>query len=382
MEMKNNIFFTKIEEFLKKQEKQNLLRENKKEEKLNFILNDYLGLRNRKLDFKIFNKLKESIFTSSASPLLGGYSNLKEAFCNYLKHLYKKKALLFNTGYAANLGTLSALKHINSLAIFVDKLAHASIYDGILLSQKPFFRFRHNDMNHLEDLLKKHLKNYKYLYVVTESIFSMDGDISPIKDLLILKEKYNFILHIDEAHAFGTYGKNFLGIFENYKEKIDVITITFGKALASFGSAILSEKSFIKFLINAARSYIYSTHIPNLNIFISYLNFLYIRKNRDIQKKLLNNIIYFKKKLKEIKLKSNSNTPIQPILLKDLFESEEINIKYILEKIKKHKIQIGFIRPPTVPKGTERFRISLRADHNKEDIDNLIDILKFLKQNF
>jgi len=372
-------FFSYLNIFLEKLKNQGLLRENKKEGKLNFILNDYLGLRHRKIELDKLYKLKENLFTSSASPLLGGYSNLKESFCNFLKYLYKKEVLLFNTGYAANLGCLSSLKHINSLTIFVDKLAHASIYDGILLSQKPFFRFRHNDMDHLEYLLKTYSKNYKYLYVVTESIFSMDGDISPIKDLLILKEKYNFVLHIDEAHAFGIYGKNLLGAFEKYKESIDIITITFGKALGSFGSAILSEKSFIDFLINTARSYIYSTHISNLNVFISYLNFLYIRKNRNLHKKLFKNIVYFKRKLKDIKIKSISNNPIQPIFLKDLFKSQK-DFKDILEKLKKFKVQIGLIRPPTVPKGKERFRISLRADHSKKDIDELIDILRFLKE--
>ena len=372
-------FFSYIKNFLKELKNQDLFRENKKEDKLNFILNDYLGLRQRKIKLEKFYKLKESLFTSSASPLLGGYSNLKEAFCNFLKYLYKKEVLLFNTGYAANLGCLSSLKYINNLAIFVDRLAHASIYDGILLSQKPFFRFKHNDMNHLEYLLKKYSKNYKYLYIVTESIFSMDGDISPIKDLLILKDKYNFILHIDEAHAFGIYGKNLLGAFESYKEKIDIITITFGKALGSFGSAILAEKSFVEFLLNTSRSYIYSTHIPNLNVFVSYLNFLYIRKNRNLHRKLFNNIAYFKRKIKEIGIESNSNTPIQPIFLKDLFKSCQ-KFKDLFEKLKKLKVQIGLIRYPTVPKGKERFRISLRADHSKKDIEDLVSILKFLKR--
>jgi len=360
-----------LEKFLNELRKNNLFRENIKENTLSFIINDYLGLRNRKVPFKIFSKFKK-LFTSSASPLLGGYSNLKEAFSNYLKFLYKKEALIFNTGYSANLGVLSSLKHIDNLVILVDKLAHASIYDGILLSKKPFYRFFHNDVNHLEDLLKKLRKKYKYLYVITESIFSMDGDVAPIKDILELKEKYNFTLHIDEAHAFGIYGKNSLGIFENYKEKIDVITITFGKALGSFGSAVLASERFINFLINTSRSYIYSTHIPDINVLISYLNFLYIRKTPSLKKRLFENIIYFRDTLKKAGFIPLSNTPIQPIFI------GEKDIKEVLEKIKKMKVQISLIRSPTVPKGKERLRISLRRDHTKKDIDILIENLIFL----
>ena len=239
---------------------------------LNFSSNDYLNIStDRDLLNEFIEKYKnheEFILSSTSSRLLTGTSTVYKKLENNLAKIFNKEAcLIFNTGYQCNLGVVSSLVNRDDV-IFSDKLNHASIIDGMRLSSTEFFRYKHFDYNNLEELLIKHRNEYKKAIIISESVFSMDGDIADIKKLIELKKKYNCLLMIDEAHAFGIYGKNLAGIADrdNLLNDVDIITATLGKSFASMGAFCVSNRTIIDYLINKANSFIFSTAIPPVNI--------------------------------------------------------------------------------------------------------------------
>ena len=344
---------------------------------LNLSSNNYLSIGNNKeLEEEFFcNYYKKEAFSSSSSRLLTGnetiYFDLEES----LSKLYNKdKSLLFNSGYSANLGIIQGLFNKNDV-IFCDKLNHASIIDGIRLSEAKMIRYNHLDYNHLEKLLNKERNNFKTACIISESLFSMDGDLADIDKLIELKNKYNCLLMVDESHSFGIYGKSGLGCCENTKEDVDIIMSGFGKGCGSFGAFCTGSREIIDYLINKARSFIFSTSLPPINI--AWTNFI-INKIFPIYEEKRNNLLklskYFKEQLENIGFKNNSESYIIPIILND---------EDILIKTQKYLIENGFyvlpIRYPTVPKNSPRFRLSLTSDINEEDISNFIQILKKIK---
>ena len=223
-------------------------------ELVNFSSNDYLNLSTDKnLINEFIEKYKgsnEFIFSSTSSRLLTGTSSSYKKLETNLAKLFNKEAcLLFNTGYQCNLGIVSSLVNRDDV-IFSDKLNHASIIDGMKLSGTDFYRYRHFDYENLEELLIKHRNNYKKAIIISESVFSMDGDIADIKKLVELKKKYNCLLMIDEAHAFGIFGDNLAGISdqENLLDEVDIITATLGKSLAGMGAFCISNQTIINYL--------------------------------------------------------------------------------------------------------------------------------------
>ena len=248
---------------------------------LNLSSNDYLGLSSRQdLRDEFIEQLQESglPFSSSSSRLLTGnfmvYTELEELMAN---RFGREAALLFNSGYHANTGILPALTDKQSL-ILADKLVHASIIDGILLSGAPYQRYRHNDYEHLEQLLAKYVHVYEQIIIVTESIFSMDGDIADLGRLVSLKKRYpNIWLYVDEAHAIGVRGENGLGVAEEQDciRDIDLLVGTFGKALGSMGAYLLCSRTVREYLINTMRPLIFSTALPPAQI--AWTKFLFER---------------------------------------------------------------------------------------------------------
>ena len=248
---------------------------------LNLSSNDYLGLSSRQdLRDEFIEQLQESglPFSSSSSRLLTGnfmvYTELEELMAN---RFGREAALLFNSGYHANTGILPALTDKQSL-ILADKLVHASIIDGILLSGAPYQRYRHNDYEHLEQLLAKYVHAYEQIIIVTESIFSMDGDIADLGRLVSLKKRYpNVWLYVDEAHAIGVRGENGLGVAEEQDciRDIDLLVGTFGKALGSMGAYLLCSQTVREYLINTMRPLIFSTALPPAQI--AWTKFLFER---------------------------------------------------------------------------------------------------------
>ncbi len=335
---------------------------------LNLSSNDYLNLstdNDLKLEFiEKYKNNSEFLFSSASARLLTGTStcyNKLEA--NFSKLFNKENALLFNTGYQANQGIISSLFNKKDV-IFCDKLNHASIISGLKLSPAEHFRYKHNDYDNLEKILKEKRNQFNNALIVSESVFSMDGDIADIKKLVELKKKYNCLLMVDEAHAFGVFGDNLAGISakENLLDEIDIITITLGKALASSGAICVSNNTIINYLINKASSFIFSTAIPPANVMWS--NFLLEEKFELLKEKKekLNSLF---KKVHQI-YPSASSSQIIPIILGS---AQNANSK--AQELQQKGFYVLPINPPTVSVGTSRLRISLTSDINFEEICNI-----------
>lgn len=343
----------------------------KNKEYIDLSSNDYLGLSSH-LTLKEAAKkaIAELGVGASASRLLSGsleiHHRLEERIATFKG---KARALVYNSGYQANLGIIGALCQKGDV-IFADKLSHASIVDGMLLSGARFFRFHHNDINHLETLLKKDRKKFKAALIVTETVFSMDGDKCPLKEIVQLKEKYNCQLLIDEAHATGIFGRCGGGLAEEegLTERVDLIMGTFSKALGSFGAYVACAKKIKDYLINTSRSFIYSTALPPSVIAANLASLDIIKKESYRRIALLENASYFRDQLKRHGLKVKGSSQIIPLLI-------GTNQKAV--KVSKELQDRGYwvlpIRTPTVPSGEARLRFSLTYYHNREILERLIN---------
>jgi len=338
-------------------------------EYINFASNDYLGISTKDNLRQEFLKKHDSLLSSASARLLTGSSPDYKSLEKTVSDIFgKESALIFNTGYQANLGVISSLIGREDV-VFSDKLNHASIIDGMKLSNGTFFRYKHFDYEGLEKLLKEKRKNYKRALIVSESVFSMDGDVADIDRLVELKTKYDCMLMIDEAHAFCAYGNTISGLC--YKKNVDIITATLGKAVGSFGAFCVSNNEIITYLINKARSFIFSTSIPPLNI--AWSNWLLTEKRNYlmVQKSKLELLVKsVHKTLNERGFETPSTTHIIPILI----GTNEKTVK-ISEELRSKGFYIPAIRPPTVPEGTSRLRISLTADCNIDDFKQVLDIV-------
>ena len=341
-------------------------------EYINFASNDYLGIstkENLKNDF-LKNIGEKTLMSSASARLLTGSSPEYTALEKTVAEITGKEAvLIFNTGYQANLGVVSAIIGKDDV-VFSDKLNHASIIDGMQLSRGDFFRYKHLDYDNLEKLLIEKRDKYKRALIISESVFSMDGDIADVGKLIELKNKYNCLLMIDEAHAFCAYGGELAGICKN--KDVDIITATFGKAVGSFGAFCASNSEIISYLINKARSFIFSTSIPPINI--AWSNWLLTEKRDYIetQKQKLEHLtkaVHASLKLRGITTPSYSH--IIPIVI----GSNENTIK-VSEKLRSCGYYIPAIRPPTVPEGSSRLRISLTADCKLDEFEKILNLLE------
>lgn len=331
---------------------------------LNLSSNNYLGFADNEQITKEFLSEVGSKYTfgSASARLLTGTLPIYSELENLITKLFKTGAtLLFNSGYHANVGINSSIAGSGDV-IFSDKLNHASIIDGMQLAKGKFFRYKHNDMENLEKLLVKERNNFNNAVIVSESVFSMDGDIANLLRLVELKKKYDCILVLDEAHAFGVFGERGLGVAEklNIIQDIDLIVGTFGKAIGSMGAFVTGKKVLINYLINKARSFIFSTSLPPINVAFSK----WIIENK------LPNTFEIRKKMLKLGEKMGSVSHIIPVIIGENDKTVEVsNILY----------QNGYftlpIRPPTVPLGTSRLRLSLTADMEEGDLATLIKVL-------
>jgi 8-amino-7-oxononanoate synthase len=335
-----------------------------------FASNDYLGLAGHpEIKEAAKRALEQFGVGASASRLLSGdleiHHQLEEKMARFKG---KEAALVFNSGYQANVGIISALCGAGD-AVFADRLCHASILDGIVLSGARCFRFRHNDINHLESLLKKTDGKFKDRLLVTETIFSMDGDRPALGQMAELKEKYNCQFMVDEAHATGIFGKNGSGIVEEegLSESIDFVMGTFSKALGSFGAYIACSEQVKMYLVNACRSFIYSTALPPAVIAANIAALEIIAKEPFRRKKLLETADYFRNELAEKGLDVRGQSQIVPLIIGDAERAVAIS-QYLREK----GYNVPAIRPPTVPAGQCRLRFSLTYHHKKEMLRKLI----------
>lgn len=338
---------------------------------LNLSSNDYLGLASRTdLYDAFFDEWKEKGYplSSSSSRLLTGnftvYGELEQLMA---ERFGREAALLFNSGYHANIGILPALADKQTL-ILADKLVHASLIDGILLSGAPFLRYRHNDYNQLEMLLKKHAGQYEQIFIVTESIFSMDGDVADLPRLVELKKSYpDILLYVDEAHAIGVRGKNGLGIAEEQDciQDIDLLIGTFGKALASMGAYVICSRTIREYLVNCMRPLIFSTALPPIQIAWTRFIFERLPLFGELREKLALTGHLLAGAL-EGKGGEISESHIIPFIVG---ENKECILK--AEELQRKGFYCLPVRPPTVPKGTARIRFSLTAEVTSEQIIQL-----------
>ena len=339
-------------------------------EYVNFASNDYLGISTKSELRKEFLQNADYLMSSASARLLTGSSPLYKSLEKTISQIFNKEAaLIFNTGYQCNLGVISTLIRKGDV-VFSDKLNHASIIDGMQLSQGDFYRYRHFDYENLEKILQSKRGQYKRALIVSESVFSMDGDIADIDKLVELKKKYNCLLMIDEAHAFCAAGDSLAGI--SYGKDVDIITATFGKSVGSFGAFCVSSGEIISYLINKARSFIFSTSIPPINI--AWSDWL-LNAKRDFiisQKQKLQILVSDTHKLLgDAGITTPSKSQIIPIIIGTNEKTIEIS-----EKLLSQGYYIPAIRPPTVPEGTSRLRISLTADLNKEEFKQVLNIIK------
>ena len=346
------------------------------EELIDLSSNDYMSIAsNRSFFEEFYNQCdKNGIYmSSSASRLLSQKQKDYDALECLLKDLYKKEILLFNSGYHANTGTISAIAAGNTL-IVADKLVHASIIDGITLSRRDFLRFRHNDITHLRTILSKKASEYDRIIVVAESIYSMDGDICDLNSLVALKEEYpNVILYVDEAHGFGVRGKYGLGIAEESGliSQIDIIIGTFGKAAASTGAFTATSATLQKFLTNKARSFIFSTALPPVSCLWTKFVVEKLTGMSDERKRLLETSEYLNEKFSAYNGNIRSHSQIVPLIT----GSSNKAVALSKELLKRGYIALP-IRKPTVPEGTERIRFSLNANFNRTQAERLYDEIK------
>ena len=352
-----------------KQRKQNsLYREIFMLKGVDFTSNDYLNLSSHlEIRKKMLKALEKDLdLSSKASRLLGGTSSWHSRAEEVLKGFINRPAVLsFSSGYQANLGLIPALAQ--ERIIFSDELNHASLIDGIRLSKSPYHIFRHNDLNHLENLLKK--ENKKKL-IVTESLFSMEGDFCQLEEISKLALKHQALLFVDEAHSTGLFGKSLGGCVSDLKEKDHIVTVhTGGKALGSSGAFIGSSLLIKDYLINNCRSFIYSTAPPPLLMvqWLACLEVLKKEKHRSLE--LRKKSLQFRKDLSL----TESESPIVPIALREANEALKSS-----QKLKDQGFFIQAIREPTVPKDKQGLRVILHYNHTEEQLEILKQNLKVL----
>lgn len=357
-----------IQQQLDKRKKENAFRELKTNQQLvDFCSNDYLGFAKESAIHQTNQHLEN--YGATGSRLISGNHPINEEVEAYLANFYKTEAaLIFNSGYNANVGLFQCLPQRTDTIIY-DEYIHASIRDGIKLSNAKNFSFEHNNLDALENKLKQ---ASGLIYVAVESIYSMDGDQAPLQEITQLCKKYNAALIVDEAHAVGIFG-NGLGLVAELNLENDVFArvITFGKAFGGHGAAVLGRKSLREYLINYSRAFIYTTALPLTSILTikNAHEFLLQHLSRiDELKELIN---YFNNSTSNFQLPtSNSTSAIHCLIIPGNTE-----VKQLANKIQEHGFDVRPILSPTVPKGKERLRICLHSFNTKEQIDRIMPLL-------
>lgn len=340
---------------------------------LSFCSNDYLGLANHPALIDAMQKAAgEAGVGSGASNLITGHHRYHDDLERQLATFVGlPAALLFSTGYMANIGVLGALLGRHD-AIFADKLNHACLNDGSYYSQAAFHRFAHNDVQALEALLKQSTAKVKMIAV--DAVFSMDGDIAPIPAYLALCEQYDAYLYIDDAHGFGVLGKHGAGSLSHFNLKSPRILMmaTLGKAAGVAGAFVAGEQVVIDYLIQTAKSYVYSTPAPPALSAALSASVNIIEQGDHLRTHLYRLIAYFKQHLTLKKWHlMPSDTTIQPLVVGDNFQALRLS-----EQLQQQGILVPAIRPPTVPVNTARLRISISAAHQIADIQQLISAIQ------
>lgn len=374
--MKN--FPEKLHKKLEERKANNALRQLGTQNNLiDFSSNDYLGFSN---SGSIFNNTHSYLKTNTISQngatgsrLLSGNHSLYKVVENHICEFHNSaSALVFNSGYDANIGFFSSVPQRGDIILY-DEYIHASIRDGINMSHAKAYKFKHNNLTHLNELIKR-VKHNNTVYIVTESVFSMDGDSPDLVAMLQVGKKHNAFLVVDEAHAIGVFGKNGAGLIQQLDLETDVFArvVTFGKAMGCHGAAILGSEKLTQYLINFSRSFIYTTGLSPHSLATIYSAYkeLGVSENRE---KLDQNIQYFKQEIIKNQLEHifiDSNSAIHCCII-----SGNDKVKSIAQKLQENGFNVKPILSPTVPNGQERLRFCLHSYNQEKEI---ADVLKLL----
>lgn len=373
----------KLNEILENRKSNNALRKlGVQNDLVDFSSNDYLGFsKSERLFEKAYDFLKgHNIIQIGAtgSRLLSGNYPLFQVIESMLSNFHNcESALIYNSGYDANMGFFSSVPQRGDVILY-DEYVHASIREGIRLSNANSYKFRHNDMKVLEGLIFRYSDavsdSHSNIYVVTESVFSMDGDSPNLLELTKICSSENIHLVVDEAHATGVFGKQGKGLIQAHRleEKVFARIITFGKALGCHGAAILGNSNLIEFLINFSKSFIYTTALPphSLACIHSAYNELVITSNLQ---KLMHNITYFKNQVSKNKLNANfipSDSAIHSCVI-----SGNNKVKMVAKELMENGFDVKPILSPTVPEGRERLRFCLHSFNTENEISDVLNLL-------
>ncbi|OUM86446.1 MAG: 8-amino-7-oxononanoate synthase [Bacillus thermozeamaize] len=335
---------------------------------INLSSNNYLGLADHPVLKEAAARAAIRGSGATASRLIVGH-DLQVAALEEKLAAFKgtEAALLFGSGYLANVGVLSALLGRGDV-VFSDELNHASIIDGIRLSKADCYRYQHRDMDHLETLLKQAAqRGFRRRLIVTDSVFSMDGDVAPLREIVWLKNRYNAALMVDEAHGGGVFGPHGEGYATHagVSQEVDLTMGTFSKAFGVYGAYVAGGRDWIRYLINTCRSFIYTTALPPAVVGAIDAAVDLVQSSHQLRKALMAKAERFRRRLREMGFDTaGSSTQIIPVVIGG--NREAVAFSRALEELGVLGVAI---RPPTVPEGTARIRFSLMANHDDEDLD-------------
>lgn len=346
---------------------------------IDFSSNDYIGFSKSEAIFDATHQflLDHNIKSNGAtgSRLISGNHTLYYETEDFIAQFHmSESALLFNSGYDANVGFFSAVPQKGDLILY-DELCHASIRDGIQLSNAKSYKFKHNDFEDLERLILKPTTSNQQpttIYIATETVFSMDGDCPNMEELVALSEKHNCYLVVDEAHALGVFGEKGEGLIQHLQlqEKIFARIMTFGKGLGCHGAVVLGSKELKSYLVNFSRSFIYTTGLSPHSVATILMGYYQLEKDKNAVASLRDNIVFFNQVKKMMYLNPlfiRSKSAIQSAIIPG-----NQNVKSIAASLQKNGFDVKAILSPTVPEGQERLRFCLHNFNSKEEISSLI----------
>ncbi len=341
---------------------------------INFSSNDYLSLKdNQKTKEKLRKYLDNLSLGSGASVLVSGYCEIQKELEDFIANFKQTEScVVVGSGYMANLGFIQAITEENDV-IFSDELNHASIIDGIRISKAKKVIYKHCNIEDLEEKLSKYNTDGKKI-IITDGVFSMEGDIAPIDKIVDLAKKYNCVVVIDDAHGTGITGegRGTLNHFGVLPDKNIVQIGTLSKAIGSYGAFICGSRLVIDYLVNTMRSLIFTTALSPLQNFVSLENFKILQNEPNRREEVLKKSKYLVDQLRNLGLDVNFHqTPIISLVVGT--EYKALNLR---NKLYEKNIFIQAIRPPTVPENTSRLRITINYNHSYDDIDKLINLLK------
>ena len=339
---------------------------------IDFSSNDYLGFSAQGYLLQEIQSLEPSTKTgSTGSRLISGNSVLfQEIELDVAKFHDAESALIFNSGYDANVGLLSSVPQKGDL-ILSDELIHASLIDGIRLSHATHYKFSHNNIASLLDFVKRHKESFQEIYVVVESVYSMDGDCAPLIELANICQQYNLHLIVDEAHGIGVFGNQGKGLCQELNIQDDCFAriYTYGKAMGCHGAAVVGSEELNNYLINFSRSFIYTTAMPEHSLLAIKAAYQLLSKTTEIEK-LKNNINYFNSKTSSDNSFIKSTSSLHCKFIVGNKQAQELE-----EKLAKADLFVKSIKSPTVKEGQERIRICLHSFNTQQEIDLLVSLL-------